>query len=62
MCKADLKNKWTAKITIPIVFYLCTDCAYTKKAFIHGLSKRLPIELVDLKGMGVELRALGISG
>jgi hypothetical protein len=52
MCRADLKNKWFAMITIPVVIYLCTDCAYQKKQYIHGLRDRLPIEITEIKGIG----------
>ena len=61
MCKANLKNKWTAKITIPVVFYLCTDCAYEKKQYLFGLRDRLPIELSELQGIGREILALQVG-
>jgi RNase P subunit RPR2 len=53
ICGLSLKNHWEAKITLPVVVHLCTDCAYERKQFLYWLQDNLPATPGDLKTIGV---------
>lgn len=58
MCQVDLRNRYSAQITFPLVIYMCTDCAYDRKGYLNYLRQHTPIKLADLKGIGVEIGRL----
>lgn len=58
MCGSDLYNKYGRLITISVEFYTCGDCTYDRREYLRCLGDHLPVEIQDLRNIGVAFKCI----